>query len=293
MVVHGTTFPAAAPRSSPFVGCDNPYQLTAEQPQPLHRDRSRPGAGRRAQPRLRPRRRQRDRLDPLRRLGPSDHGRGHVGDSAGGRVGRDVRRLPGAGRPRHRSGVVRTRAALGRGRRLAARRRRRTGRSPGRSSTCSVSSRSANQWAEAKIPAFVKAHGGDGPGFFTIGFGCDGRSFNMDAWRIGSPGAVATYDLEGLTTVTSISGPDGAIEAGDPVLLQRVGDRRVGRPDRGLPVGAGSPGTGRRLGDRRRRQWRRSGAHGDAREDHDLPLAFRRSPARCGQRVSAVHRRRA
>lgn len=70
-----------------------------------------------------------------------------------------------------------------------------------------------------KIPAFIKAHGGDGPGFFTIGFGCDGSSFSMDAWRIGAPGAVTTYDLEGLTTSTSISGPDGAIDAGQEVTL--------------------------------------------------------------------------
>src|SRR6478752_2569753 len=62
-----------------------------------------------------------------------------------------------------------------------------------------------------KIPAFIKAHGGDGPGFFTIGFGCDGRSISMDAWRIGAPGNVTTYDLEGLTTTTAISGPGGAI----------------------------------------------------------------------------------
>jgi hypothetical protein len=72
----------------------------------------------------------------------------------------------------------------------------------------------------AAIPAFLAAHGGDGPGFFTIGFGCDGRPFNMDAWRIGSPGAVTTYDLEGLTTSTSISGPDGAIDLGESVTLR-------------------------------------------------------------------------
>jgi len=70
-----------------------------------------------------------------------------------------------------------------------------------------------------RIPAFIKQHGGDGPGFFTIGFGCDGRSFSTDAWRIGAPGAVTTYDLEGLTTTTTISGPDGAIDAGQEVTL--------------------------------------------------------------------------
>lgn len=69
------------------------------------------------------------------------------------------------------------------------------------------------------IPAFIAAHGGDGPGFFTVGFGCDGRAFEMDAWRVGEPGAVTTYDLEGLTTVTSISGPGGPVAAGAQVAL--------------------------------------------------------------------------
>jgi hypothetical protein len=69
------------------------------------------------------------------------------------------------------------------------------------------------------ISAFIKAHGGDGPGFFTIGFGCDGSPFNMDAWRIGRPGAVTTYDLEGLKTVTTISGSATKINKGDPVTL--------------------------------------------------------------------------
>ena len=82
----------------------------------------------------------------------------------------------------------------------------------------------------AKIPAFIKAHGGDGPGFFTIGFGCDGRSFNMDAWRVGSPGAVTTYDLEGLTTTTSISGPQGAIEVGQEVTLHGAVVDNTGAP---------------------------------------------------------------
>jgi hypothetical protein len=88
----------------------------------------------------------------------------------------------------------------------------------------------------ARIPAFLAEHGGDGPGFFTIGFGCDGRAFNMDAWRIGSPGAVTTYDLEGLTTTTSISGPDGAIDLGDSVTLRGS-----------VTDGSGTPVSGARL----------------------------------------------
>ncbi|MEP9362019.1 hypothetical protein ABLE68_03565 [Nocardioides sp. CN2-186] len=71
----------------------------------------------------------------------------------------------------------------------------------------------------ARIPAFVALHGGDGPGFFTIGFGCDGRAFHTDAWRIGSPGDVTTYDLEGLTTATSVSGPTDPVDAGTAVTL--------------------------------------------------------------------------
>ena len=82
----------------------------------------------------------------------------------------------------------------------------------------------------SRIPAFIKAHGGDGPGFFTIGFGCDGKAFNMDAWRVGSPGAVTTYDLEGLTTTTSISGPEGAIDAGQQVTLRGSVVDQAGAP---------------------------------------------------------------
>ena len=58
----------------------------------------------------------------------------------------------------------------------------------------------------ATVRAFAAAHGGDGPGFYTVGFGCDGQPFNIDALRSGSPGAVTTYDLEGYTSSTAISG---------------------------------------------------------------------------------------
>ena len=37
-------------------------------------------------------------------------------------------------------------------------------------------------------PSFVAAHGGDGPGVYTIGFGCDGTPFSMDQLRVGAPG---------------------------------------------------------------------------------------------------------
>ena len=31
------------------------------------------------------------------------------------------------------------------------------------------------------VAGFAAAHGGDGPGVYTIGFGCDGTPFSMDA----------------------------------------------------------------------------------------------------------------
>lgn len=86
-----------------------------------------------------------------------------------------------------------------------------------------------------RVPAFLAAHGGDGAGFYSIGFGCDGRSFNTDAWRVGRPGAVTTYDLEGLTTVTTITGPQGSVGSGDEVRLG--GSLRTGS---GAPVSHGT-----------------------------------------------------
>jgi len=71
----------------------------------------------------------------------------------------------------------------------------------------------------AGIPAFTQAMGGDGAGFYMVGFGCDGNAFNTDAWRIGTSTGVTTYDFEGYTTRTTISGPDAAVEPGQPVTL--------------------------------------------------------------------------
>jgi len=59
------------------------------------------------------------------------------------------------------------------------------------------------------VAGFVAAHGGDGPGVYTIGFGCDGTPFSMDALRVGAPGEVTTYDVEGLRTEVSISREPG------------------------------------------------------------------------------------
>jgi len=69
------------------------------------------------------------------------------------------------------------------------------------------------------VPAFVRAMGGEGAGFYMVGFGCDGNAFNTDDWRIGTATAATTYDFEGYTTRTTIAGPDEAIEPGKPATL--------------------------------------------------------------------------
>src|SRR4029079_5684147 len=79
------------------------------------------------------------------------------------------------------------------------------------------------------VPGFLAAHGGDGPGVYTIGFGCDGTPFSMDQLQVGAPGAATTYDVEGLQTMVSIGrepgGSDGEVTitgrlhtmTGDPI----------------------------------------------------------------------------
>lgn len=69
------------------------------------------------------------------------------------------------------------------------------------------------------VKAFMAAHGGDGAGFYTIGFGCDGRPFHLDAFRVGTSGAVRTFDLEGLATTTSLGGSRDTVEPGGTVRL--------------------------------------------------------------------------
>ncbi len=69
------------------------------------------------------------------------------------------------------------------------------------------------------VAAFAGAHGGDGPGVFTIGFGCDGTAFSMDTLRIGRPGAVTTYDVEGLRTQVTIRADRLLVDEGDAVTL--------------------------------------------------------------------------
>lgn len=70
----------------------------------------------------------------------------------------------------------------------------------------------------AGIDDFAAAHG-DGPGYLMAGLGCDGRSFDVDALRIGAPGAVTTFDLEGWSVSTSISASRNRIAPGDEVTL--------------------------------------------------------------------------
>ena len=70
----------------------------------------------------------------------------------------------------------------------------------------------------AGIDEFAAAHG-DGPGYLMAGLGCDGRSFGVDALRVGAPGAVTTYDLEGWSVSTSITASLNRIAPGDEVTL--------------------------------------------------------------------------
>lgn len=64
------------------------------------------------------------------------------------------------------------------------------------------------------LAEFTSTHG-DGPGFLLAGFGCDGQDFAIDALQYGTPGAVTTYDLEGVPVTTGITtsepDADGAV----------------------------------------------------------------------------------
>ncbi|WP_372728663.1 hypothetical protein [Nocardioides sp.] len=89
---------------------------------------------------------------------------------------------------------------------------------------------------ETGTPAeFAAGRGGDGPGFFAVGFGCDGARFSLDALRVGSPGQVTTYDLEGWTSTATIAGSTHVIEFGQGVDLAGVlRDNTGGSLDHGL-----------------------------------------------------------
>ncbi|MGZ5399911.1 MAG: hypothetical protein ACXWDM_07840 [Nocardioides sp.] len=70
----------------------------------------------------------------------------------------------------------------------------------------------------ATMAGFAAEHG-DGPGYLLSGLGCDGRGFGLDALRVGTPGAVTTYDLEGWSVSTSISASSEKIIRGGDVTL--------------------------------------------------------------------------
>ena len=77
------------------------------------------------------------------------------------------------------------------------------------------------------------AENGDGPGYLLSGLGCDGAEFVIDTLRFGSPGAVTTYDLEGITVTTSISASATSVPSGKKVTLTGASVDIAG-----VPVGA-------------------------------------------------------
>ena len=105
----------------------------------------------------------------------------------------------------------------------------------------------ATATAPATVADFAEDNGGDGAGFYMVGFGCDGSPFYMDGWRVGAPGSTTTYDLEGFTTHLSMNGSARSVARGDSVTLEgSVRDGAGKRLVRGTmileakPVGAAS-----------------------------------------------------
>lgn len=68
------------------------------------------------------------------------------------------------------------------------------------------------------IADFTDLHG-DGPGYLLAGLGCDGHEFSLDALRFGPPGAVTTYDLEGVPVTTTIGSSAPTVGRGGQVTL--------------------------------------------------------------------------
>ncbi len=93
----------------------------------------------------------------------------------------------------------------------------------------------------AGIDDFTAEHG-DGPGYLMAGLGCDGRAFGVDALRVGAPGAVTTYDLEGWAVSTSITASHTQVRRGDDGHPRRHLRRPGGAGDGGR---AGARGTAR------------------------------------------------
>lgn len=68
---------------------------------------------------------------------------------------------------------------------------------------------------------FSRAHGPDGAGLFTIGFGCDGNRFDIDKLSLAHADGLSTYDLEGLRTAIELAGPrQVTVLPGESVTLQ-------------------------------------------------------------------------
>lgn len=85
------------------------------------------------------------------------------------------------------------------------------------------------------LAGLTSAHG-DGPGYVVSGLGCDGAASQLDAVRGGAPGAVTTYDIEGLALTTTIDASRTRVPAGRRVtLLNRTVDA-VGRSTGDLVV---------------------------------------------------------
>ena len=94
------------------------------------------------------------------------------------------------------------------------------------------------------IPAFTRAMGGEGAGFYMVGFGCDGSAFTTDSWRIGTFAGATTYDFEGYTTRTTIAGPDAPVEAGQRATLTGTVVDGSGAPVSGRAVLEAKQGDG-------------------------------------------------
>ena len=133
----------------------------------------------------------------------------------------------------------------------------------------------------ATIAAFTAEHG-DGPGYVLTGFGCDGRTFGVDAIRPGCR-VVTTYDLEGWPVSTTIAANR---RAGDPGQTVTLTGRSVDAANQSIGAALvlqarprGAAGFRTRGRDRRGRCRRHRDRHGHARADDGVPLVLRRAPA--------------
>ena len=72
--------------------------------------------------------------------------------------------------------------------------------------------------AATPVAAFTASQGGDGYGFYALGFGCEGREFNTDGWRLPVAGGTTTYEFEGYSA-TVAGGGDATIAPGGSATL--------------------------------------------------------------------------